>query len=83
MIKSDHELDHDRDHDQELDVSMFQYIFLSFISLPGCLLGKYGENCTKICNHRKNNLSCDTQSGRCNSEGCALPGFQMPYCQSS
>ncbi|XP_078341807.1 uncharacterized protein LOC111106877 isoform X1 [Crassostrea virginica] len=55
---------------------------LSFISFAGCFLGEYGENCTKICNHCKNNLSCDTESGRCNSEGCALSGFQMPYCQN-
>nr|XP_022302262.1 angiopoietin-1 receptor-like [Crassostrea virginica] len=52
------------------------------VQVLGCFLGEYGENCTKICNHCKNNLSCDTESGRCNSEGCALSGFQMPYCQN-
>ena len=50
--------------------------------IVGCNLGKYAENCSKNCNHCKNNASCGAATGKCNNEGCALSGFQVPFCQS-
>nr|XP_022312496.1 uncharacterized protein LOC111117633 [Crassostrea virginica] len=47
----------------------------------GCKPGRYGESCTKTCNHCKNKASCGIVDGRCDAEGCGLPGFQTPYCQ--
>lgn len=58
------------------------YVYLYFMSLPGCDLGQYGDNCTIMCYNCKKNLSCGIISGRCNIEGCALPGFQPRYWQS-
>nr|XP_022306195.1 receptor-type tyrosine-protein phosphatase epsilon-like [Crassostrea virginica] len=51
------------------------------VKVFGCNLGKYAENCSKNCNHCKNNASCGAATGKCNNEGCALSGFQVPFCQ--
>nr|XP_022312499.1 multiple epidermal growth factor-like domains protein 10 isoform X2 [Crassostrea virginica] len=52
------------------------------IQVFGCKPGRYGENCTKTCNHCKNKAYCGIVHGRCDAEGCGLPGFQTPYCQA-
>ncbi|XP_078330778.1 receptor-type tyrosine-protein phosphatase epsilon-like [Crassostrea virginica] len=52
------------------------------VQVSGCHLGKYGDNCSNNCNHCKNTASCGAATGKCNNEGCALLGFQIPFCQN-
>nr|XP_022312504.1 platelet endothelial aggregation receptor 1-like [Crassostrea virginica] len=68
----------DKGHKQEVPM-----LEICEVQVFGCELGKYGKNCTKTCNHCKNKAFCGIVDGRCNEEGCGLPGFQQtPYCLS-
>lgn len=49
----------------------------------GCETGTYGINCTKTCRHCKNGETCDIDSGKCDDNGCALPGFKPPMCSGT
>ena len=62
----------------EIELSLSHALKSHFI---GCKPGRYGENCTKTCNQCKNKAYCGIVDGRCDAEGCGLPGFQTPYCQ--
>lgn len=44
--------------------------FHLFLTL-GCEVGYYGEDCSKKCDHCKNNASCGIQNGECDRFGCA------------
>lgn len=45
--------------------------FLKFVLLLGCEVGYYGENCSRTCDHCKNNATCGVESGECDRFGCA------------
>lgn len=46
----------------------------------GCETGTYNVNCFKTCSHCKNSEACDINTGECDDNGCALPGFKSPMC---
>lgn len=46
-------------------------IWFSLVLTPGCEVGYYGEDCSKKCDHCKNNASCGIQNGECDRFGCA------------
>uniref|UniRef100_A0A8W8NUH6 protein-tyrosine-phosphatase n=2 Tax=Magallana gigas TaxID=29159 RepID=A0A8W8NUH6_MAGGI len=41
------------------------------VQVFGCEVGYYGEDCSKKCDHCKNNASCGIQNGECDRFGCA------------
>lgn len=47
----------------------------------GCETGNYGGDCSKKCDHCKNNASCAIQNGECDDIGCASPVYQHPLCK--
>lgn len=47
----------------------------------GCNVGFYGEDCSKKCNHCRNNATCRIQNGECDDLGCSNKGYQPPSCQ--
>lgn len=51
-----------------------------FTCYLGCETGTYTVNCSKTCNHCKNNETCDIDTGECDGNGCAQPGFESPMC---
>lgn len=57
-------------------------VFFSTICLYclGCETGKYDTSCSKTCSHCMNNETCDIDTGECDYNGCALPGFESPLC---
>lgn len=48
----------------------------------GCETGSYGDNCSRKCDHCKNSDTCDIKTGECDDNGCSLPGFRPPKCES-
>nr|XP_022311506.1 multiple epidermal growth factor-like domains protein 10 isoform X2 [Crassostrea virginica] len=51
------------------------------VQVFGCETGIDKEQCQKPCTHCKDRSYCNPVSRSCNSEGCALPGYQAPLCQ--
>lgn len=47
----------------------------------GCETGHYGEDCSKKCDHCRNNATCGIQNGECDHNGCASPVYQPPLCK--
>nr|XP_034320551.1 multiple epidermal growth factor-like domains protein 10 isoform X2 [Crassostrea gigas] len=45
-----------------------------------CETGTYDVSCSKTCSHCKNSETCDIDTGECDGNGCALPGFKSPMC---
>ncbi|XP_065938709.1 receptor-type tyrosine-protein phosphatase alpha isoform X2 [Magallana gigas] len=41
------------------------------VQVLGCEVGYYGENCSRTCDHCKNNATCEVESGECDKFGCA------------
>lgn len=57
-----------------------QHIFNTFLS-QGCETGTYGVNCSKTCSHHcENSENCDIDTGECDYNGCAFPGFKSLMC---
>nr|XP_034322282.1 uncharacterized protein LOC105327342 isoform X2 [Crassostrea gigas] len=50
------------------------------VQIFGCETGTYTVECSKTCNHCKNNETCDIDTGECDGNGCAQPGFESPMC---
>lgn len=48
-----------------------------------CKTGYYGDDCSKKCDHCKNNASCISKSEECDIFGCAYPGYQPPSCKGT
>lgn len=46
----------------------------------GCETGTYGINCSRTCDHCKNNETCDIDDGKCDNQGCAKPEYKPPNC---
>lgn len=46
----------------------------------GCETGTYDVNCSKTCSHCKNSKTCNIDTGECDENGCAVPGFKPPMC---
>lgn len=46
----------------------------------GCETGTYDVNCSKTCSHCKNSETCNIDSGECDYNGCAVPGFKPLMC---
>eukprot|EP00105_Crassostrea_gigas_P015663 XP_011432728.1 PREDICTED: multiple epidermal growth factor-like domains protein 10 isoform X1 [Crassostrea gigas] len=52
------------------------------VMIYGCETGKYDTSCSKTCSHCMNNETCDIDTGECDYNGCALPGFESPLCSA-
>lgn len=46
----------------------------------GCETGTYDVNCSKTCSHCNNKENCGIDTGECDDNGCALPGFKSHMC---
>nr|XP_034322286.1 uncharacterized protein LOC105328158 isoform X3 [Crassostrea gigas] len=50
------------------------------VQIFGCETGTYDVNCSKTCSHCKNSKTCNIDTGECDENGCAVPGFKPPMC---
>nr|XP_022308404.1 multiple epidermal growth factor-like domains protein 10 [Crassostrea virginica] len=51
------------------------------VQVFGCETGRYGFNCSKTCNHCKNNETCNIDTGHCDISGCAI-NYSPPLCKA-
>nr|XP_022311339.1 receptor-type tyrosine-protein phosphatase alpha-like isoform X2 [Crassostrea virginica] len=51
------------------------------VQVFGCDTGKYGNSCSKLCDHCHNNYHCGIVSGKCDQSGCANKNFHPPFCE--
>ena len=56
----------------------YLYLFEIYV---GCDTGKYGNNCSKSCDHCHNKYHCGIVSGKCDQSGCANKNFLPPFCE--
>lgn len=54
--------------------------FFVYFYLLGCETGTYDISCSKTCSHCKNSETCDIDTGECDDNGCAIPGFKSSMC---
>lgn len=50
------------------------------VQIFGCETGTYDISCSKTCSHCKNSETCDIDTGECDDNGCAIPGFKSSMC---